>query len=148
MLYHNQAYKKAAREYAKLYEILKHQPEFLFEGAQCFRKTNQPEHAAKWLERAVKLSSDPMFYYVMALNEQALGRYPQAERHLWYAIAILPDRIYPYYLLAKLYAEPAFFQPDKMQEAVKVVMFRKPKVESTAIRQMREELKKHIEEPK
>ena len=79
----------------------------------------------------------------MAQNEQALGRYPEAERHLRYAIAILPDRIYPYYLLAKLYAEPAFFQPEKMQQAARVVMWQKPKVENTAIREMREELKKN-----
>ncbi len=141
MLYRNRAYGKAVVSYTKLFPLFRHRPDFLFEGAQCLRKTGREAEAIGWLQRAVRLSADPMLYDVMALNEQSLGRYAQAEKHLRYAIAILPDRIYPYYLLAKLYAEPAFFQPEKMQEAVRVVMERKPKVESTAIREMREELK-------
>lgn len=143
MLYENRAYEKAIVSYRALFPRLKHKPDFLFEGAQCLRKTGRPAEAIGWLQRAVRLSADPMLYYVMAQNEQALGRYPEAERHLRYAIAILPDRIYPYYLLAKLYAEPAFFQPEKMQQAARVVMWQKPKVENTAIREMREELKKN-----
>lgn len=145
MLYQNRAYEKAAISYRELFPLFQHKPDFLFEGAQCLRKTGSETEAIGWLQRAVRLSADPMLYDVMALNEQALGRYAEAERHLRYAIAILPDRIYPYYLLAKLYAEPAFFQPAKRREAARVVMWRKPKVENTAIREMREEVKEYIE---
>lgn len=145
MLYQNRAYAKAAVSYRQLFPLFQHKPDFLFEGAQCLRKTGCETEAIGWLQRAVRLSADPMLYYVMALNEQSLGRYAEAERHLHYAIAILPDRIYPYYLLAKLYAEPAFFQPEKRREAARVVMWRKPKVENTAIREMREEVKEYIE---
>lgn len=146
MLYQNRTYEKAAISYRELFPLFQHKPDFLFEGAQCLRKTGRQAEAIGWLQRAARLSADPMLYYVMALNEQSLGRYAEAERHLYYAIAMLPDRIYPYYLLAKLYAEPDFFQPEKMQIAARVVMWRKPKVENTAIREMREELKKYIEE--
>lgn len=142
ILYRNRAYEKAVVSYTELFPLFQHKPDFLFEGAQCLRKTGRQTEAIRWLRRAVRLSADPMLYDVMALNEQSLGRYAEAERHLHYAIAVLPDRIYPYYLLAKLYAEPAFFHPEKGQEAARVVMRRKPKVESTAIREMREELKK------
>jgi len=53
--------------------------------------------------------------------------------------------LYPYYLLAKLYAEPEFYQVDKLRAAASVVLAKKPKVESTAILEMREEVKKIIE---
>ena len=56
----------------------------------------------------------------------------------------LPGRIYPYYLLAKLYAEPGFRQPDKFEKMKRIVLMKEPKVHSTAIRQMREELNKMI----
>jgi len=53
--------------------------------------------------------------------------------------------LYPYYLLAKLYAEPEFYQVDKLRAAASVVLSKEPKVESTAIREMREEVKKIID---
>jgi tetratricopeptide (TPR) repeat protein len=59
-----------------------------------------------------------MLYYVMAKNEQCLGEYRQAEKHLLHAIDILPERIYPYYLLMNLYTEPSYFQPAKLKKAI------------------------------
>lgn len=89
-----------------------------------------------------------MLYYVMARNEQALGLYEAAERHLFYVLDILPERIYPYYLLVKLYMEPTFRQPDKMQAAARAIFEKRAKVESTAIREMREEVKENYYNPK
>jgi tetratricopeptide (TPR) repeat protein len=121
-----------------LYPLLKHKPEFLFEAAQSLSKTGQYEKANEYLERAVLLSSDPMLYYVMAKNEQCLGEYRQAEKHLLHAIDILPERIYPYYLLMNLYTEPSYFQPAKLKMAIDSVLTKKPKVESSAIKEMKE----------
>lgn len=64
---------------------------------------------------------------------------------LLHAIEILPERLYPYYLLAKLYAEPDFYRPDKLQAAAYAVLTKEPKVESRAIMEMREEIKKILE---
>jgi len=59
----------------------------------------------------------------------------------------LPNRIYPYYLLAKLYAEhPEIFPREKLEWAARMVLEKEAKVESTAIRQMREEVKEWLEE--
>ena len=79
-----------------------------------------------------------MLYYVMAKNEQCLGEYRQAEKHLLHAIDILPERIYPYYLLMNLYTEPSYFQPAKLKKAIDSVLTKKPKVESSAIKEMKE----------
>lgn len=144
MFYNNKSYDIAIKGYKTLYPHLKHKPEFLFEGAQCLSKTNQPAEANVWLQRAVQLSADPMLYYVMARNEQTLGQYEASEKHLLYAISILPERLYPYFLLTKLYAEPAFHQPEKMQDAARAVLTKEPKVKSTAIREMRQEVEKML----
>ena len=145
MIYNNKAYESVAEDYHGLHDKLKHKPEFLFEEAQCLSKTGQYTEAIRALERAKRLSGDPMIRYMIAKNRQALGDYREAERELLHAIEILPDRLYPYYLLAKLYAEPAFYQADKFRVAAEAVLAKEPKVESPAIREMRGEIKKILE---
>ena len=46
-----------------------------------------------------------------------------------------------YYLLANLYAEPDFYKPDKLKEAADSVLTKEPKVHSTAIDEMRSEVR-------
>ena len=86
-----------------------------------------------------------MIRYMIAKNRQTLGDYREAEEELLQAIGILPERLYPYYLLAKLYAEPEFHQADKLRAAAGAVLSKEPKVETTAIWETREEVKKIID---
>lgn len=146
MLYNSKAYEAAGEGYEKLVPLMGHKPELLFEAAQCLSKFERFEKANQLLERAMKLSSDPMIHYMAAKNEQSMGNYQKAENLLLHAIDMLPERIYPYYLLVKLYSEPAFFQEDKFIKAADTVLKKEPKVESTAIREMRTEVTKLIEE--
>ena len=88
-----------------------------------------------------------MILNIIGKNCQALGRYEEAEEWFIRSTHRLPNRIYPYYLLAKLYTEcPDIFPRKKMEWAVRVVMEKEAKVQSTAIRQMREEVKKLLNE--
>lgn len=146
ILYNAQAYQKATKEYQKLYPALSHHPEFLFEMAQCLYKTKQYTEARKILKRATQLSADPMIWYLLAKNEQALGEYQKAEALLLHAINILPERIYPWYLLTKLYADPNFLNTEKMYNAAHQVLTKEPKIQSSAIREMREEVGKILNE--
>ncbi|GAE82048.1 hypothetical protein JCM10512_222 [Bacteroides reticulotermitis JCM 10512] len=56
----------------------------------------------------------------------------------------LPGRIYPYYLLVKLYTEPEFQNLEKFKQTASIVLTKEPKVQSTAIKEMREEVRKLI----
>ena len=144
VLYKNKAYASVTDGYVTCHKRLKHKPEFLFEEAQCLHKTAQYHEAIQVLELGKQLSSDPMIRYMLAKNWQAIKDYSKAESELLEAIAILPGRVYPYYLLAKLYAEPDFYQPEKLQKAAKAVLTQKAKVESSAIREMRKDIQKLI----
>ena len=135
------AYKAATEGYVALYDILKQNSRYLFEAAQCLNHSERQEEGSQYLRQAARYSSDSMIRYVLAKNEQETGNYLETERLLLHAINILPERIYPYYLLANLYAEPDFYQPDKRQEMADSVWHKKPKVESQAIREMREKVK-------
>ena len=141
MLYNSKAYEAAGEGYEELVPLMGHKPELLFEAAQCLSKSERFEEANRLLERAMKLSGDPMIHYMAAKNEQSMGNYQKAENLLLHAIDMLPERIYPYYLLTKLYSEPGFFQKDKFLKAANAVLEKEPKVKSTAIREMQEEVK-------
>jgi hypothetical protein len=50
----------------------------------------------------------------------------------------IPNRLYPHYLLAKLYHEMGW--KDKAEAETNIVLTKPPKVESKAVEEMREEL--------
>ena len=119
----------------------------MFEQAHALHKAGQWQASIELLEETMKVSSDAMILNIIGKNYQALGQPYLAE--IWYIRSTnrLPNRIYPFYLLAKLYAEhPRYFPKEKLEWASKMVLEKKAKVESTAIRQMREEVKKLLEE--
>ena len=96
------------------------------------------------MKEALLRSCDPMILNVIGKNYQQMGDCLSAEDWFIRSTHRLPGRIYPYYLLAKLYAEPSFRQPDKFEKMKRMVLTKEPKVQSTAIRQMREEVNKMI----
>jgi O-antigen ligase len=141
MLYNTGAYASAKKEYDSLYSTLKNRAEFMFEYGRCLHKLGEYDASNQLLQMASLLTCDPMVFNIMAKNHQMAGRYEEAERYLHRSVNRLPGRIYPYYLLAKLYADPCFFQPDKFEFAARMVIEKEPKVQSTAIREMREEIR-------
>ena len=139
------AVKAAARGYAGIYEPLRHNPVFLFEYAQCLNAGKNYDEAVPILRRAARVSCDPMIYNVMGENYQQLHRYEEAEACYRQALRLLPGRLYPYYRLARLYAEPEFRQEEKMREAARTVLTKPPKIWSKAVEEMREEMEKLLQ---
>lgn len=85
------------------------------------------------------ISSDPMFWNVMGNNSLAQGRYREAEERYKHAFYMVPNRLYPLYLLAKLYhteGDTARFL--KMADVVETFV---PKVESVNTEMLRSEIR-------
>lgn len=89
-----------------------------------------------------------MIMNIIAKNFQELKEYKKAEEWLIKSTNMLPGRIYPYYLLARLYANSGFYDYDKFREMAYIVMTKEPKVKSTAIDEMRNEIKKMLADEK
>ena len=142
MLYNIGAYQSAKEDYGKLYPELANRGTFLFEYGYSLHKLKEYDNSTRILEEAMAHSNDPMILNIIGKNYQALGDYEKAEEYLIRSTHRLPGRIYPYYLLVKLYAESQYLQPEKLKYAVEIVLTKEPKVQSTAVREMREEVKK------
>jgi tetratricopeptide (TPR) repeat protein len=171
--YHSGMYKESAKEYEKLYPYLNDRIQFLFEYAQCLSKAgiNDEQGIAgqarndkvmkgavtpdlirgrndrllqsnEVLRRAMQISCDPMLYNLMGKNHQAMKEYDKAESAFIQSTRIVPSRLYPWYLLCKLHAERGM--PEKANETAKIVLTKEPKVQSPAVREMREEVREII----
>ena len=118
----------------------------MFNRAHSLHKAGDWEASTELLKETMRISSDAMVLNIIGKNCQALGEYKEAEEWFVRSTHRLPNRIYPYYLLAKLYAEhPEVFPREKLDWAVRMVMEKEAKVESTAIREMREKVEKMLD---
>ena len=138
MLYHSGIYSDAIDEYKELFPYLSDQINYLFEYAQSLSWSSQYEESNIVLEKAMQISCDPMLYNVMGKNYQAMKIYDKAEQSFLQASYIVPNRIYPYYLLTLMYIDSG--EIEKAKEIAQVVLTKEPKVQSTAIREMKEEM--------
>lgn len=121
-----------------LLPYMKHDYRFLFAYGQSLNKTGNYEKSDSILKIGTELSSDPMFWNVMGNNSLALGKYIEAEKRYKRAFYMVPNRIYPLYLLAKLYHSEGNVE-DFLFIAKKIESF-KPKVESGNTERLRLEI--------
>ncbi len=135
----------ASKGYERLSSALCHNPRFVFEYAQCLSETGRQEASNLQYERCLKLRCNSLVYVWMGENLQAMKKYEQAEAFYLKSAVFLPNRIYPYYRLAKLYAEPDFLYPSKFRRMAYKVLHKEPKVYSMAIDEMRTEIRQIAE---
>lgn len=142
VLYHSGAFNAAAEEYGKLYDKMSWNKDFCFEYGRTLYKAGSYNDAEEVLLKAMAVSGDPMILNMLGRNAQENGEYEKAEMYLLRSTRRLPERVYPHYLLVKLYAEPEYFDRVKLIREAECVLNVEPKVNSTAIREMRQEVKK------
>ena len=139
------AYGQAVACFAAHHADRRHDARFLFEYGHALHRMDRPEESDRVLREAMEVSGDPMILNVMAKNCRRMGRYDEAEQWLLRSVHRLPGRIYPYYLLARLYGETGAFPRRKLEWAVRRVTETEPKVHSTAVREMREQVRRMME---
>jgi tetratricopeptide (TPR) repeat protein len=138
ILYSRELYKEAVEQYAEQYPFLQDEIIFLFEYNQCLLKSKEYEKSNEILQHTKQISCTPMIYNTMGNNYQSLKQYELAEQYFKKAANLVPNRLYPHYLLAKLYHEMGL--KEKMESEINIVLTKPPKVESMAVKEMGEEL--------
>lgn len=135
-------YEGTTENYSRLYGQLKNNPRFLFEYGQCLSKTGKYRESNRILHEGATLSSDPMFWNIIGKNHRRMKQYPQAEACFRHALNMVPNRLYPLYLLTDLYLE--WGQPKKAMATARTLIDKQPKIMSPAVGEMKNEIKEKI----
>jgi len=143
VMYAMDLYADTKGTYEGLSPYLNDNAEFLFEYGRILSKTGDYLVSNNILRQGMKKNCDPMFYNISGQNYQSLQNYILAEQQFKKAACMVPHRIYPYYLLTKLYIEMG--EKQKAIEMASIVLQKEPKVHSPAIDEMRLEIKNIIE---
>lgn len=133
-------YDVAIKHYQELLEEHHDMGDFLFEFGHALHCSEKYSDSNRILLIAERYSCDPMILNIIGKNYQALQEYERAESYFLRSINRIPSRIYPYYLLARLYAQPEFYHPEKCAAMKQIVLTKRPKTMSPAILEMREEV--------
>ncbi len=140
------AYQSAHKGYEKLYSNLNKKPAFLYEHAYCLHKLGKYNESNKLLKEAAAMSNDPMIHTVMGKNYLFESNYKEAEKCFVKSTNLVPNRMLPYYLLAKLYNEPDFRDSSKCKEMAKLVLQKETHINTSMARKIREESRRMIRE--
>lgn len=117
-----------------------HQPAFLFDYGKALRESGRLDKSTAVLEQGLEHSSDPMFLNLIGRNHEDAGHIDDAEQWYLRSTRRLPGRLYPHYLLCRLYLNPECADTARFLDAARVMLAIDPKVESPATRQMRQEI--------
>lgn len=121
-----------------IFPNMKNDYHFLFAYGQSLNKTGYYSLSDSVLQIGTEISSDPMFWAVMGNNSVEQRKFREAEERYKHAFYMVPNRMYPLYLLAKLYYTEGdttrfFYMADLVDSFV-------PKVESANTDRLRNEI--------
>lgn len=137
--YNIEMYDHVVNEGAILLPYLRNNYHYLFAYGHSLNKTGLYEKSDSILKLGTEISSDPMFWNVMGNNSLALGRYREAEERYKHAFYMVPNRLYPLTLLAKLYhIEGDTVRFLDMAEKVETFV---PKIENANTERLRAEIR-------
>lgn len=133
-----------SKDFQELISYLNKNYKFMFSYGKALAAQNKFDESSGVLIKGASSSSDPMFYNLIGNNYLALGETEKAEEYYWKAYYTLPNRLYPLYLLTKLYHETG--QDEKAKEIAMRLLEKEPKVMSTAVREMKDYARKIMSE--
>lgn len=125
--------------YNKAYSFLSDNGNFMFYYGSALYLKHDYSGSIKYLKKATYLRSDPNAYITLGNSLQKLKRYTEAEHTYQIASNITPAKLYPKYLLAKLYVEMQ--QNDKAMNMAKEIINSKEKISTMAGMEIKEEMR-------
>ncbi len=141
--YMNGNYKHACKSFEKVISEMKYNGYFLqYYGKALAMQQNFPE-GRKMLKHAQYYTSDEVLYTSLGDCYRALNQYRPAEISYQYAAFMAPNKLYPHYLLAKLYAQCGSM--EKAVEKAGEVLKMKAKTENMAVDEIKQEMEEIIQ---
>lgn len=134
---------KGIELYKKVYPIMKNNGKFLFNIGVAYTFTGDLILANRCFEEANLKSSDISILLLMGNNHLALENYDEAESAYTSACNEIPSRLYPKYLLLKLFLKTS--RKDDALSVAKTILYSKEKVSNTASREIKTDTKRVID---
>jgi hypothetical protein len=141
-LYQYGLYEECIDDYEKAYPVLKNNGEFLINYGKALSIAEKHEEAVKILEQAKAYQSNTVLYTALGDSHKAIEDYKTAEHCYWWASIMIPYKIYPHYLLVRLYIDQENY--NKAKKEAKRTLLMDVKVESKAVEEIKFELRKVI----
>lgn len=139
-LYNYSLYSDCIEDYERAYPMLQNNGEYLINYGKALSIAEKHAEAIAVLEQAKKYQSNSILYTASGDSYKAMKKYELAESCYLQAKHMASVKFYPLYLLAKLYDESG--QQEKAVEIAEAVLEKDVKVESTAIREIRDDVMK------
>ena len=143
-LYYQENFTQTINVFKEIYPILKSDGEFLMHYGKTLSLDNQYQKSNNILENATKYINNTVIQTTYGDNYKSLKQYNKAEKHYRLACNMVPNRLYPKYLLVKLYQESN--QLNKALKEASSLLSVPVKVPSYTTFQIREEMQKFIYE--
>ena len=137
-------YEIAIEAYQEAYPTFEHNGLFLQMYGKVLSMDKQFHKSNKILAEAEQYKSSQIIQNTLGDNHKALGNYAQAEEAYIKSAQMIPSLVFPKYLLAKLYSENG--QHKKAKQIAETILNSEVKVESSATREIMNEMKKISEQ--
>jgi O-antigen polymerase len=144
LLYEMKIYDSAEKKYEAAYPVLKYNGDYLQYFGKCYAMNNNYYLAQDLLTRARQFGGDCILYTTLGDIYKETKQYVLAESMYKMAARMMPEMLYPDYLLAKLYVITGERQ-KALQQATEGLN-RNLKFESMATKEMKTEMKNIINE--
>lgn len=143
--YSMKSYDTACYHDSILYNRMKWNGRFLYEYGHALHNIKRYNQSNKILHEADLLLNDPMTLNVIGKNYQMLGMYQKAEYYYTKSANRVPNRLYPHYLMFKMYSDTINYNYFKAKHAANIIINKQVKIESDATKQMIHEAKVFLE---
>jgi tetratricopeptide (TPR) repeat protein len=133
---------KAIEVYAKTATVLKNNGIFHFYYGSALALQQQYKASADELEASVRTSSNPNSYILLAKSYTELAQNDAAKQAYLTAIHMIPAKLYPKYLLAKLLSDLS--EHEEAVRWAKEILDTREKIPTTAAKEIKTEMKSLI----
>ena len=136
-IYNVRAYKESLEDFEFSYPTLRRNGEFIVQYGKALEMAGLYFDASKLLEKAARNMNNTSLYISLGNIYKEMGEFLKSENYYQNAHNMIPSRLYPMYLLLKLYDE--YDVPDKALSIAKAVLKKESKIPSKAVNEIKEE---------